>query len=187
MPSILKRLYEHVSHGISVHFFGNCMVTEDELDFDRLSFDSDWRLSQYIDRAKENAFSWYLFGDVQHFYAWFSIAAYIRFLQIKDRQTEAMLEVLGLALLGHNEQLIQLVLNHDYEFLDETFMVVVYDKGESFRLHRFALLGEWQPLADYVQTLTESYEKGRYKSVMTDNVNPTPFTIKMEMTFIPRC
>lgn len=165
-------------------FFGNSMVREAELDCEKLSVEEHWRLYEYIDRAKENAFfSWYLFGDVQHCYPWFSIAAYLRFLQIKDRQTEEMLEVLGLALLGHNEQLINLVLNHDYRFLDETFMVNLYDKGESFRLHRFALLGQWQPLADYIQTLTESYEAGRYKSFMTDNVNPTPFAIEMELTF----
>lgn len=154
------------------------------LNYDSLPSDERYLLYSYVANAKNNGFfGWYLYEDIHSFRAWSSIAAYLMFIDSKDQQTDSMLEVLCFALLGKNKDLIDLVLNYDYRFLDDSFLVSVYDKGESFHLHKFALLQQWTALQDYIQLLEKSYSEGRYKNVVTESVISIPFDLKMEMDF----
>lgn len=160
------------------------LLSEIKLNYDLLPSDERYLLYSYVAKAKDNGFfGWYLFEDIHSFRAWSSIAAYLMFIDSKDQQTDSMLEVLCFALLGKNKYLIDLVLNYDYRFLDDSFLVSVYDKGESFHLHKFALLQQWTALQDYIHLLEKSYSEGRYKNAMTDSVISTPFELKMEMDF----
>ena len=107
--------------------------SENILNYDSLSSDERYLLYSYVAKAKDNGFfGWYLFEDIHSFRAWSSIAAYLMFIDSKDQQTDSMLEVLCFALLGKNKYLIDLVLNYDYRFLDDSFLVSVYDKGRAF-------------------------------------------------------
>lgn len=160
------------------------LLSENTLNCDSLASDERYLLCSYIENAKNNGFfSWYLFEDIHSFRAWSSIAAYLMFIDSKDQQTDSMLEVLCFALLGKNKYLIDLVLNYDYRYLDDSFLVSVYDRGESFHLHKFALLQQWAALQNHIQLLEKSYTEERYKNVMTDSVIKTPFDLKMEMDF----
>ncbi|USH03819.1 immunity 49 family protein [Grimontia kaedaensis] len=140
--------------------------------------------SDYISCANYNALtSWYVFGDITGFRAWTAVEAYLKYCDLKDIVSDSMIEVLVLALLGECHALVDEITSQELSLLDESYLVLEYDKGESLHLHRLALLGQFEELDHFVKELTESYNAGRYGRVMTGQVLAIPAAINAELTF----